>query len=197
MSGASPRMSQADAIAVVRSARGDRDIVVTTMGPARDWMKEGIGPLDFVLVPSSMSQATSLGLGLAIAQPSRHVVVCNGDGSMLMNLGSLVTIAAAGAPNLVIIVFVNGIYEVTGGQPTPAAGRTGVDFVAMARACGITEAHAFPTLQAWAEAAPRLFRTPGPTFIALSVAPDPAAGGPRSPGPAGPRARAFMDALRG
>jgi len=68
VSGASLPMTQADALAVVRTTRDVRDVVVTTMGPARDWMKEGVGPLDFVLVPSSMSQATSLGLGLAIAQ---------------------------------------------------------------------------------------------------------------------------------
>ena len=143
-----------------------------------------------------MSQATSLGLGLALAQPSRQVIVCNGDGSMLMNLGSLVTIAAERATNLVIIVFVNGIYEVTGGQPTPGAGGASLDFVAMARACGFAEAHGFASLESWTAAAPHILRSNGPVFVALTVSPDPAAGGPRSPGPAGARARAFMDALR-
>ena len=54
-----------------------------------------------------------------MAQPERRVIVCNGDGSMLMNLGSLVTIAAQAPRNLVVIVLDNGVYEVTGAQPVP------------------------------------------------------------------------------
>jgi len=88
-------------------------------------------------------QATSLGLGFALAQPERKVVVCNGDGSMLMNLGSLVTITAQGPANLTVIVFDNGVYEVTGVQPTLGAAslrRDGVaiDFADVARACGFS-----------------------------------------------------------
>ena len=60
------------------------------------------GPLDVVFVPSAMGHATSLGLGLALAKPDRRVIVCNGDGSMLMNLGSLVSIAGSGATNLTV-----------------------------------------------------------------------------------------------
>ena len=67
---------------------------MTTMAAAREWQKLQKQPLDFVLVPSSMGQATALGLGIALAQPEQKVIVCNGDGSMLMNLGSLVTITA-------------------------------------------------------------------------------------------------------
>ena len=91
------------------------------MSPARDWMTLPQQPLDVVFVPSAMGHATSIGLGLALAQPDRRVIVCNGDGSMLMNLGSLVSIAGAGATNLVVLVFDNGVYEVTGSQPTPGS----------------------------------------------------------------------------
>ncbi|HUE15901.1 MAG TPA: thiamine pyrophosphate-dependent enzyme, partial [Planctomycetaceae bacterium] len=116
----SKRMSLVDCLAVLHAARRE-EIVITTMGAAREWQKLGKHPLDFVLVPSSMGQATSLGLGMALARPDRKVVVCNGDGSMLMNLGSLVTITAQGPPNLTVILFDNGVYEVTGVQPTLAA----------------------------------------------------------------------------
>src|SRR4051812_44719417 len=85
------------------------DVVVTTMATALDWMILGTGPLDLVFVPSAMGHATSIGLGLALAQPRRRVFVCNGDGSMLMNLGSLVTIAAAAPPNLTVLLFDNGV----------------------------------------------------------------------------------------
>ena len=91
-----------EALAVVRATRGKRDVVITAMAPARDWMamsKGATGALDLVLVPSAMGQATSMGLGLALAQPDRRIIVCNGDGSMLMNLGSLVTIAEVAPRN--------------------------------------------------------------------------------------------------
>src|SRR5215216_3083981 len=113
-------MSAKDAIVAVHGARAERDIVVTTMTPARDWMTLPQHALDMVLVPSAMGHATSMGLGLALAQPDRRVIVCNGDGSMLMNLGSLVSIAAAGTTNMIVIVFENGVYEVTGSQPIPS-----------------------------------------------------------------------------
>jgi len=77
-----------EALAPVRATRRDQDVVITTMAPAKVWMDMGPAhPRDFVYVPSAMSHATSVGLGLALAQPDRRVIVCNGDGSMLMNLG--------------------------------------------------------------------------------------------------------------
>jgi phosphonopyruvate decarboxylase len=170
------------------------------MASAREWMVLGTQPLDFVFVPSSMSQAPSLGLGLALARPDLRVIVANGDGSMLMNLGSLVTITAAAPPNLVVIVFSNGVYEVTGAQPTPgsAAGRTDradVDFVAMARACGFRSVFRFAAVDGWREGLPGALAARGPTFVLLDVDPVPGAPGPRSPGPGAARARMFMEAL--
>jgi phosphonopyruvate decarboxylase len=195
------RIDLREALEPVRSARGEGDIVITTMGAAREWMAMGAGPLDFIFVPSSMSQATSLGLGLALAQPGRRVIVCNGDGSMLMNLGSLVTITAEAPPNLLVIVFDNGVYEVTGAQPTPGssparASAQSVDFAGMARACGFTSVQRFDYIDAWRGAVSDLLGTPGPHFVVLDIAPIPGAPGPRSPGPAGERAQAFMAALR-
>lgn len=194
------RMSLPDALRALHAVRGDA-IVVTTMGTAREWMLFEPHPLDFVFVPSSMGQATSLGLGLALAQPSRKVVVCNGDGSMLMNLGSLMTIAAQHPPNLTVLVFDNGRYEVTGGQPTAAnpairAGRIDADLPTIARACGFSSVYEFHDLDAWKSAARAVIDAPGPTFARFAVAPIPGAVGPRSPGPAAERAQAFGQALR-
>src|SRR5579862_8847948 len=101
-------MRPTDALVVVRDLRRDHDVVVATMAAARDWMAMGSHPLDFIFVPSCMGHATSLGLGLALAQPQRRVIVLNGDGSMLMNLGSLATITAAAPPNLTVILLDNG-----------------------------------------------------------------------------------------
>jgi len=189
------RMPAKDALAAVHAARDARDIVITTMTPARDWMLLPQQPLDLVLVPSAMGSAPPLGLGLALAQPNRRVIVCNGDGSMLMNLGALVSIANARPANLVVIVFVNGTYEVTGSQPVPGADI--VDYPALARAAGFESVHAYGSLHEWQSAVRRIIAMPGPTFVALDVEPVHGQPGPKSPGPARERARQFMQALRG
>ena len=188
------RMSAKDALAAVHATRGPRDIVITTMTPARDWMLLPQHPLDLVLVPSAMGSAPSMGLGLALAQPNRRVIVCNGDGSMLMNLGSLVSIVNAHATNLVVIVFVNGTYEVTGSQPVPGAGV--VDYAALARAAGLESVHAYASIDDWRSDVRKVLETTGPTFVALAVEPVHGQPGPKSPGPARERARRFMQALR-
>jgi sulfopyruvate decarboxylase subunit beta len=193
MSAQRERMPLVEALAAVRAVRRDDDIVVTTMGTAREWMALGSHPLDIVFVPGCMGHATSLGLGLALARPDRRVIVLNGDGSMLMNLGSLVSITAANPANLAVVVFDNGVYEVTGAQPTPAGDR--VDFAAVARACGFQSVFRYSRLGEWTEGLPHILATAGPTFTTLDVAPVPGAKGPRSPGPAGERARRFMAAL--
>ncbi|HWH53869.1 MAG TPA: thiamine pyrophosphate-dependent enzyme [Gemmatimonadaceae bacterium] len=191
---ASQGMSAKGAIAAVHAARGARDIVVTTMTPARDWMLLTPHPLDLVLVPSAMGSAPSMGLGLALAQPERRVIVLNGDGSMLMNLGALVTIAESGASNLLVVVFQNGTYEVTGSQRVP--GGTGVDFSSIARGAGLTSVFEYSSENAWTADLPRLIAAPGPTFATLHVDPVHGVPGPKSPGPASARAEAFMRAVR-
>lgn len=189
-------MDMREAVAVVRDARGARDIVVPSMGSAREWMTLGeSSELDLVLVPSAMGHATSVGLGLALAQPDRRIIVLSGDGSLLMNLGTLVTIGAEAPENLVVVVYVNGVYEVTGAQVTPAAASTGVDYAALARASGITSVFHWSTIEAWRGGVAEALAARGPTLVVLDVAPVPGAVGPRSPGPTRARAREFMDAL--
>lgn len=161
------------ALEAVAKQRQDR-IVVTTMGSAREWPKLSRHDLDLHYLPSAMGQAPMLGLGLAVAQPRREVIVFNGDGCMLMNLGCLVTIAASEATNFTLVVLENGIYEVTGGQATAAAampehGR--VDFAAMARAAGIRSLFDFDDLAAWQQEAATVLRSPGPRFVCLHVLP--------------------------
>ena len=197
------RMSLRDAVSAVHDARRDDEVVITAMGAAREWQALGpLHPLDLVHVPSSMGEAPPLGLGLALAQPERKVIVLNGDGSTLMNLGSLVTISAERAANLTLVVLDNGVYEVTGAQPTPgsAPGRRGkdaLDFTALARACGFDVVYRFSDGAAWRRAARRVIDGAGPAFVLLDVAPVPGARGPRSPGPTSERARRLMAALRG
>jgi thiamine pyrophosphate-dependent acetolactate synthase large subunit-like protein len=189
------------ALEVLRAVRRDDDVVVAAMGAAREWMALGTHPLDWIFVPSSMGQATALGLGLALALPDRRVIVLTGDGGLLMNLGSLVTISALDPPNLITVVLDNGVYEVTGAQPTPAApaGRARgdrVDFPGLARASGIRSVFHVADLHRWRSDVFGVLEARGPTVAVLDVAPMAGVAGPKSPGPAPARARAFMAALR-
>lgn len=188
-----------ESLKILREVRTD-EVVITAMGAAREWMTLGTHPLDFVFVPSSMGQATSLGLGMALAQPNRGIVVCNGDGSTLMNLGSLITITAHAPKNLTLITLDNGVYEVTGAQETVAsrhrrANRGDIDLGAIARACGFESVYAFDDSESWASEVRHVVDEPGPTFVLLKVPPVPGAVGPKSPGPAPERARQFMQAI--
>lgn len=156
-------MTCRQALEVLARHRGDT-IVVTTMTSVGIWPELSDTPLDFAYLPSSMSQGPSLGLGLALAQP-RGVIVVSGDGSLLMNLGCIATLAAHPA-NLFVIVLDNGLYEVTGGQATAGVR---ADFAAIARGCGIERTYSFATLAEWDEGAANALVGPGPVVIALKV----------------------------
>src|SRR5262249_31083392 len=138
-------MTLMQALEVLAAHRGDR-VVITTMSPIALWPRLSDTPLDFAYIPSAMGHAPGLGLGLALAQPQRGVVVVNGDGCTLMNLGCLVTLANHPA-NVYLLILDNGLYEVTGGQPTAGAGHT--DFAGLARAAGVRRVYAFETAEAW------------------------------------------------
>lgn len=188
-----PRMPLLAALEVLRDVRRD-EIVVTTMGSAREWPKLSQHPLDFQFLPSAMGHAPMLGLGLALAQPQREVIAFNGDGGMLMGLGSLVTVAASGAKNLTVIVLDNGLYEVTGGQATAGVAAK-CDFVGMARAAGFATTASYDSLAAWRSAAADLLLLPGPRFVQLYVEPVGAAYHLPAPTPIGERIKQFRTAL--
>src|SRR5262245_54286983 len=157
-------MTHRDVLTVLAARRGER-VVVSTMGSVGLWPGLSDTPLDYAYMPSSMGQGVPLGLGLALAT-GRGVVVLTGDGSLLMNLGCLVTVAAHPAP-LTVVLIDNGLYEVTGGQETAGAGRT--DFAGLARAAGIARVYTFADLEAWAAGAAEVFAGAGPAFVWLKV----------------------------
>ena len=99
-----------------------------------DLWAAGHRPQNFYML-GSMGLAFPIALGVALAQPDRRVVALEGDGSLLMQLGALSTIAALKPKNLTMIVMDNGIYQITGAQPTPAAGVA--DIVAIAIGSGL------------------------------------------------------------
>jgi len=160
-------MTLREALEVLAAHRGQR-IVITTMSPIAPWHELSDTPLDFAYIPSAMGQAPALGLGLALARPENGVIVVNGDGCMLMNLGSLVTMANYPA-NFYLLIIDNGHYEVTGGQPTAGAGHT--DFAGLARAAGIRRVYSFDNVESWRAGAAEALSGAGPVVIWLEVEP--------------------------
>ena len=158
-------MTHREALEVLAKQRG-RHLVLTTHGSVDPWVSLSDTPLDFSYVPAAMGHGPAFGLGLALAQSRHGVVVVTGDGSVLMNLGCLVTLANHRA-DLYLIVIDNGVYEVTGGQPTPGAGRT--DFAGLARAAGIRRVYSCQTVEEWRATAAEALSGPGPVVVWLKV----------------------------
>src|SRR5258706_4271380 len=110
-------MKPEDVLRVIAAARGDA-ICIPTMTTAPAWRE--IAPDDLsITCQGFMGGASTLGLGLALARPERRVIVFDGDGSLLMQLGSLATIAGARARNLVHLLFKNGVDHTSGAQEIP------------------------------------------------------------------------------
>jgi phosphonopyruvate decarboxylase len=144
------------------------DIVVATYTSAFDWLVIRPHPLNYVSV-GAMGLASSHALGLAVGRPNLRVVVLDGDGSLLMNLPTLVTIAEVAPANLVYFVSENGTYEANGGHPIPGSSR--IDFGAMARGAGWTRVHRYSALDVFSEELPSVLAQQGPVFVSLRLEP--------------------------
>jgi len=144
----------------------DDAIVVSTYSSAFEWRQVAPSPLNFVSV-GAMGQASSHALGLALGVPDHKVIVLDGDGSLLMNLPSLVTIGEAAPRNLVHFVAENGCYEANGSHPIPGQGR--VSFAGLARAAGYAEVFEFDGLNQFTADLPAVLAATGPVFVTLKV----------------------------
>ena len=146
-------------------------LVVPGLGSATwDCAALGDNPLHFSLW-GAMGNASMIGLGLALAQPTRRVLVLTGDGDMLMGLASLATIATQAPPNLALVVLDNERHGETGMQPTHTAYRT--DLAAAAAACGFAEARQVADEAGLRAALPLVHETPGPVFLTIKVKAEP------------------------
>jgi phosphonopyruvate decarboxylase len=155
-----------DAIKAINERRGDA-VVVSIMTPNRYW--EAVSDNRDLDIPifGGMGKASSVALGLALARPKRKVILLDGDGSLLMNLGTLVTIAGKTPENLVHFVFEDGAYMTTGGQPVPGAGK--FSLAGMAKEAGIEASHEFNDLEDFVSELPGLLNKKGPVFVSLKV----------------------------
>jgi thiamine pyrophosphate-dependent acetolactate synthase large subunit-like protein len=143
------------------------EVVVSTYSSAVDWLALGERTLNYFSI-GAMGLDSSHALGLALGRPDKRIICLQGDGSLLMNLGCLVTIAAAAPKNLLHIVVQNRTYEANGGHPIP---NTRTDFAAMARSAGYAHAHEFSELANFEQQAAHVLQQEGPVFATLHVEP--------------------------
>jgi phosphonopyruvate decarboxylase len=156
-------MKPEDVLRAIAAVRGDA-ICIPTMTTAPAWRE--IAPDDLSVVCTGfMGGASTLGLGLALARPERRVIVFDGDGSLLMQLGSLATIAGARPRNLVHLLFKNGVYHTSGAQEIP--GGLSVDFVLMAKGAGYREASTIKDIGEFRRRLPAMLTADGPLFVEL------------------------------
>lgn len=148
------------------AARRTNEIVVPTMTPLAGWHALQESELDLPCV-GAMGSASSLALGLTLARPERSVWVLDGDGSLLMQLGSLATIGDSAPANLYHFVFHNAVYAFSGDQPIP--GGKQIDFAGMARSAGYPAAFAFDDLEAFSTSLEEVLATKGPVLIQLRL----------------------------
>jgi phosphonopyruvate decarboxylase len=143
------------------------EAVVATYSSAVDWVGVAPRPLNYLSI-GAMGLDSSHGLGLALGRPDKRVVVLQGDGSLLMNLGSLVTIGAVAPKNLVHFVAHNETYEANGGHPIP---NRKVDFATMARSAGYAATYDFSDLRMFEQQVAHVLEQDGPVFATLHVEP--------------------------
>ena len=161
-------MHTADVLKAFAAHRGDA-IVISGRG-GKHWMQISDTALDLPLGDPAMGGHSGFGLGLALAQPDKRVVLFDSEGDILMSLGQLVTIAEQAPENFYHFILDNEVYATTGGQPVPGAKM--VDYAAMAKACGYPRAFGFSDLEDFERALPGILGAPGPVFVALKVLPE-------------------------
>lgn len=156
-------MSRFEATQAITRRLSDEDLVIASLGNTKyDLHGAKDRPLNFYMW-NSMGMASSMGLGMAMACPDRRCVILQGDGGVLMNMGSLSTLAWRAPKNVVHVCWDNRMYEITGRQPTATAGTT--DLAEVARACGYPKVARAETLEAFERAVDTAFAEDGPWFI--------------------------------
>jgi thiamine pyrophosphate-dependent acetolactate synthase large subunit-like protein len=165
--GPTGKLMRRDVVKALLEDRGELLAIGGLGAPAWDITAAGDTPLNLPLW-GGMGGAAMMGLGLALAQPSKPVLVITGDGEMLMGMGSLATVGLQKPKNLTIVVLDNEVYGETGGQASHTAGN--VDLIGVAKSCGIADARAMATLgEVEAYAAEMQDTASGPRFASVKI----------------------------
>jgi len=158
----------ADSAIKVLSRRRDEQVVVSTMTIMAPWTATGANERDLRCV-GFMGGSSTLGLGVALARPDTPVWILDGDGSLAMQLGSLLTIANSAPENFVHLVFNNGVYDTSGAQPTLAA--NSMSFAELARSAGYPHTYTFDNAETFDSEFDEILNQSGPILIELMTEP--------------------------
>lgn len=164
-----PKLERRTVVRTLLDERGGLLVIAGLGAPAWDATAAGDHPLNFPLW-GGMGGAAAMGLGLALAQPDRRVLVLTGDGELLMGMGSLATIGVQRPRNFALVVLDNEHYGETGMQPSHT--KFGVDLAATAAACGFAASSVMNTMQQVRDLREEIHRAGGPLFAQIKVAPD-------------------------
>lgn len=167
-------MSAVDRASALQTLNGrltDQFVVAELGNPAYDLFNAGDRPEHFYLW-GGMGLGASIALGVAIAAPRATVIGLAGDGGILMNLGALATIGALQPSNLVVVIWDNGAFDLTGGQPTATA--AGADLAAVAGGCGLGQTVRVRSLEEFETATERALAEPGPWCLVVDTTATPA-----------------------
>lgn len=159
-------MKSLEAVQILHEHLGD-SLVVSSLGtPSYLLYGAGDRPRNFYMW-AAMGMASSVGLGLALAQPDRRVVILDGDGAAMMNLGGMVTVGARRPSNLLWVILENGAFLETGGQAIATHGTA--DLVGIARSAGIRQAARAANPVAFKELLEYSLGQPGPSLVVARV----------------------------
>ena len=162
-------MNMRDAIAKLTPLFKDEYLICANGYISRDTFNADDRAQNFYML-GSMGQASSIGLGLALARPSKKIVIFDGDGNLLMNLGILTMIAHLKPKNLVHVVFDNECYDSTGGQPSISAE---INLADVARSCGISNVDKCELGEDFVDVFKRCLKQDGLSFLLIKVERDP------------------------
>ena len=157
------RMTVAGALDVLERRR-DEQVVVSTMTVIAPWRERGVTDRDLRCL-GFMGGASTFGLGVALARPDVPVWILDGDGSLAMQLGSLLTIANAAPRRFLHVVFHNGVYDTSGGQPVVSEAQA--SFAALAEGAGYARAVRFDDVESFDAALDELLDVDGPVLVEL------------------------------
>ena len=161
------RMPLDGALEVIHRRRDDQ-VVVSTMTTILPWRSKDVTERDLRCV-GFMGGASTFGLGVALAKPEVPVWILDGDGSLAMQLGSMLTIASAAPRRFLHIVFHNGVYDTSGSQPILAEGR--MSFTGLAEGAGYVKAVRFDDVESFDAAFDELLDVDGPVLVELMTEP--------------------------
>lgn len=144
------------------------EIIVTNTGGTQHELF-ALGDRDATLYAAGIGLVSQVALGLAIALPNRKVVALDGDGSLLLNLGILPVLAQQRPPNMIVLVFDNGLYESGGNTPTLTA--SGADLAGIARGAGLKQAESIDSLEQFKQEISTALKQPGFEFFVIRIEP--------------------------